>query len=286
MDPEDSVDFKRTAWSLTHGAQDFSFGQLGMAVQASVDEILGRSPWSIETRKRVKQLAPHAFNVTLTGPVGSGKQFLARMIHRLSRRFDHPIVPVDLSLYSEEQFHAQLFGHVDGGLPQATGEALGCLRAADGGTLYLSQVTSLPLGKQQELFDTLSRRSVIPLGGEEPQTFNVRIITSSARDLQKEVQDRKLLPELYTLLDAISLCTIPLAERREDIQLLADQFLAELAADLEEPRKRLTEAGVARLESYIWPGNITELREAVERAGVSTDEDTLTAKSFRFLPDT
>ncbi len=194
------------------------------------------------------------------------------------------MIPVNCGLLGGEIFTTQMFGHVAGGLAGTTGAALGCLRAADGGTICLAHVETLSLEHQQQLLAALAARQVTPVGSDTPVPFDVRVITASLYDLQKQVQDRRLLPQLYTLLDAVSLRVIPLAERLEDIEPLAQQFLVELADELDEPLKQLTPAGCRRLQQYAWPGNVAELREVMERAAIFAERDQLSAASFAFLP--
>lgn len=255
-----------------------------MPMDEPLEQFWGVSPWANETRKRVPQIARHRYNVAITGAEGTGKRLLARLVHDLSPRAEQPMIPVDCSLLGESTFAGQMFGHEAGAMPAATGAALGCLRAADGGTVCLAHVEALALEFQHELLVALKSRKVTPVGGDDPIPFDVRVMTSSMLDLQKQVQDRKLLAELYTLLDAVSLNTVPLSKRREDIEPLAVGFLAELAEELGELPKQLMADGCQRLTKYGWPGNVAELREVIERAAVFSEGENLTARSFAFLP--
>ncbi len=193
------------------------------------------------------------------------------------------MIPVNCALLGPETFASQMFGHEEGAFEATTGSGLGCLRAADGGTLCLAHVEGLSLEHQHLLLTALSTGKVTPLGAETSVAFDVRVITSSLNDLQKQVQDRRLLPELYTLLDAVSLHTLPLSQRLEDIEPLAQGFLAELAEELDEPPKRLMPDGCRRLRQHAWPGNVAELREVIERAAIFAEGDQLNAWSFSFL---
>lgn len=247
--------------------------------------ILGTSSWALETRRRIVQTARHRYNVAITGPAGSGKGFLAEVLHRLSPRAASPMIPVDCSLLTESTFASQLFGHEAGAMPGASGASLGCFRAADGGTILLANVATLPLERQRVLQSALNSGQVTAVGSETPVRVDVRLVTASYRSLQKDVSDRRLLPELYTLLDAVSLPTVALNQRSEDIAPLSAHFLVETAAEFDEPPKRLAKDGLARLEHYSWPGNITELRETIERAAVFSEKTELDASSFGFLSD-
>lgn len=254
-----------------------------MAAEQLLEKLIGTSAWAVDVRRRLPQIARHRYHVAVTGAEGTGKQFLARMVHALSPRCQQAMVPVDCTMLGESTFASQLFGHEAGALPAAKGAGLGCFRAADRGTLYLGQVESLTLDQQRRLLQVLQTRKVTPLGAQKAVEVDVRVITASTHDLQKQVQERHLLPELYTVLDAVSLHTVPLARRREDIAPLAGQFLVEVAEDFEESPKTLAPEAVERLSHYSWPGNLSELREVIERAAIFWDGEVLTAHAFDFM---
>jgi len=254
-------------------------------VSLTADDILGTSRWAVETRHRIGQIARHRFSVLITGPPGSGKQFLASVLHALSPRADKPLVPVDCSRLGEQSFASQLFGHEAGAFAGLTGASLGAFRAADGGTLFLGRVEHLPLSFQPLLFDALKSGRVHPLGAKHPIAVDVRLICSSLSDLQKEIQNQRLIPELYAQLDAVSLPTVALSQRREDVIPLAEHFLAVTAQEYEDAPRKLSDAARKRLKRYAWPGNVAELRSALERAAVLADDETLGAADFDFLEE-
>ena len=177
---------------------------LEMAAKGVLDKLLGESAWAAQMRRRIPQIVRDRYHVAITGDEGTGKRFLAGLIHELSPRAGQPMIPVDCSMLGESTFASQLFGHVAGALPGTSGPGLGAFRAAQGGTLYLAQVATLPLGQQVQLVDALRMRKVAPLGAAQMVAIDVRVITASTHDLQKQVQERRLLSELYTLLDAVS----------------------------------------------------------------------------------
>ena len=249
----------------------------------SANDILGDSSWAVETRRRVAQIARHRYSVLITGPPGSGKQFLAAVLHSLSPRGEKPLVPVDCSRLGEQSFASQLFGHEEGAFAGLTGASLGSFRAADGGTLFLGQVERLPLAFQPLLLDALKSGQVHPLGAKRPERITVRLICSSLCDLQKEIQNQRLIPELYAQLDAVSLPTAALIDRSEDIAPLSEYFLAVTAEDYGDAPKRLSDGAIKRLRRHAWPGNVAELRSSLERAAVLADGDVLTATDFDFL---
>ena len=159
-----------------------------MSHDTRMDQFLGVSEWATEIRKRLPQIARHHYNVAITGEKGSGKRLLARLLHQLGPRPERPIVPVNCAVLGELTFASQLFGHEASALPGSSGGALGCLRAADGGTVCLAHVEALSLERQHELFTVLSSQSVTPVGGNHSVSFDVRVITSSLHDLQRLVE--------------------------------------------------------------------------------------------------
>ena len=174
----------------------------------------------------------------ITGPRGSGKQFVARGIHRQSNRAEKPFVPVDCSQLRGETFTSQLFGHEAGAFGASAGSSLGAMRVADGGILFLGRVDSLPLAEQQQLLDVLLSQKVMPLGSGEAITVDVRVIASSLSDLQKEVQGQCFMPELYTRLERVTLRTVELCHRVEDVASALGGFF-------ESSRKRYRAEGEA-----------------------------------------
>ncbi|MCE9554207.1 MAG: sigma 54-interacting transcriptional regulator [Planctomycetes bacterium] len=254
-----------------------------IAVKLSANDILGTSPWAVETRRRVEQIAKHRYSVLITGPPGSGKRFLAGILHALSPRGAKPLVPVDCSRLGEQSFASQLFGHEEGAFAGLAGAALGSFRAADGGSLFLGQVERLPLTFQPLLLDAIKSGEVHPLGAKRPVRVDVRLICSSLCDLQKEIQSQRLIPDLYAQLDAVSLPTVALRERIEDIAPLAEYFLSVTAEDYGEVPRKLSDGALKKLKRHPWPGNIAELRTALERAAVLAYGDELAAADFDFL---
>jgi len=245
-------------------------------------EIAGASEWAEATRKRVAQIARLPYSVVITGPVGSSKRYVARCLHEQSPRSGKPFVPVDCASLRGEMFISQMFGHEAGAVSTATGAGLGSLRAADGGTIFLSRIDSLGLEEQERLLYVVSAGRARPMGVAQALDVDVRFIASSLGDLQKEVQGQCFLPELYARLEAVSLHTVELASRPEDIAPLADAFLDQMALDMRQPAKRLDARALAKLASYDWPGNVTELQRVVQRAAVDASRGVITVDD---LPD-
>ncbi|MBX3412151.1 MAG: sigma-54-dependent Fis family transcriptional regulator [Pirellulales bacterium] len=250
-----------------------------------VEMPVGCSRWAAEMRERTTLLAPYHSSVLITGPSGTGKELLARRVHELSACAERVFVPVDCAAIGGELFASQLFGHVKGAFTGADHPALGAFRAADGGTLFLDEIGELDATLQAKLLRVLQERVVVPVGSHEGVPVNVRLVAATNRDLVDEVRRGRFRLDLYYRLAVLKLETAPLAARPEDIEPIAEQFLARLSVEHGVPGKRLSRDALARLESYAWPGNVRELLNALERAFVFTPGSTIGASSIELPQD-
>jgi DNA-binding NtrC family response regulator len=236
------------------------------ARKACGPRLLGETDSVRELRAAIETVAPRSATVLLEGETGVGKEVAAREIHARSPRFARPLIPVDCTAFSSQLIESQLFGHVKGAFTGAMSAALGFIRCADGGTLFLDEIGELPLSVQSKLLRCLQERTVVPVGGTEPIAVDVRVIAATHRDLAQMVRAGTFRQDLYFRLNVVRLTIRPLRERRADILLLAQQFLADVAEIYDEPQKALAPAAAELLTRYDWPGNVRELRNAVERA--------------------
>ena len=236
--------------------------------------------------RRVRQLAAQAARsdatLLITGESGTGKEVLAREIHALSRRHEGPFVPVHCAALAETLIESELFGHEAGAFTGAVRQHRGLFEAADKGTLFLDEVGEIPLSVQVKLLRVLQEGEVTRLGGTRPVRLDVRILAATHRDLRRLVAEGAFREDLYYRLHVVELTLPPLRERREDIPLLAEAFVHDLAPD---PTRvpPLTRRAIAALSAGSWPGNVRELRNVLERALVldrdgELDEDDLPAE--------
>jgi DNA-binding NtrC family response regulator len=237
--------------------------------------IVGQSAWTRSLRERIVQVARFPSNVLITGPSGTGKELIARAIHRQSPRSTGAFVPVDCTSLSDELFASHLFGHVKGAFTGAGYERLGCFRTADGGTILLDEIGEMSLDLQSKLLRTIQERVVVPVGSDEPISVDVRIIAATNRDLAEEVRVGRFRLDLFYRLNVVSLQTLSLRERIDEIEPLAVHFLEELMTSRGFPRKRLSSSAIDALKAYSWPGNVRELQNVVERAAVFTTGDVI-----------
>jgi DNA-binding NtrC family response regulator len=211
----------------------------------------------------------------ITGESGSGKEAAAQTIHDLSRRRDRPLVAINCGAVSASLIESELFGHEKGAFTGADRRRTGYFELAQGGTLFLDEVTEMPPDLQVKLLRVLETRSFRRVGGNEELVSDVRIISSSNRDLAEAVEKKTLREDLYYRLNVLPLHVVPLRERREDVPMLAKHFLARVAEAEEGARRRFSAAALERMASHAWPGNVRELRNAVHRAYVLSDGETI-----------
>lgn len=226
------------------------------------EEMIGRSLAMQVVFKRIALVAPRDSCVLITGESGTGKELAARAIHRHSARRDRPFLPVHIAALNPSLVESELFGHVKGAFTGASESRLGLLALADGGTIFLDEAADIPLSVQAKLLRVLDHNEILPVGGNQPQRLNVRILSATHQDLQRRVTDGSFRHDLFFRLNVFQIHLPPLRERREDILLLAEHFLSRL-----EPRALPLQAETAQyLTGLHWFGNVRELRNALEHA--------------------
>lgn len=232
---------------------------------------VGVSSASQNLLKAISRVAPFRSTVLITGKSGTGKELVAQQIHDWSPRVDQLFVPVDCASMTDELMASQLFGHVKGAFTSADRGSLGCFRAADKGTIFLDEIGELPLCLQAKLLRVIQERAVIPVGSHEPIPVDVRVVAATNRDLRQEVVAGRFREDLFYRLSVVTIHTVPLCERRDDIPVLANHFLKELE-DQGHPRHGLTSGAKELLELYDWPGNVRELKNLLEQAALDAED--------------
>ncbi len=225
------------------------------------------------------RVAPRDVSVLIEGATGTGKEGLARLVHTRSPRRDKPLVAVNCAALPEAMLEATLFGHERGAFTGATNAAPGLFRAAEGGTLLLDEIAELPLALQAKLLRVVQEREVLPIGATRAEHVDVRIIAAANRDLAAEVAAGRFRADLYYRLAVFPLRTLPLAERREDIIVIAAHWL------LMATTGRLcwpSPQALAQLAGHDWPGNVRELGNVLDRAMVLSDNDAITPAELVF----
>jgi PAS domain S-box-containing protein len=236
-----------------------------------VREIVGKSAAIRETLRLVHRIAPTESTVLVTGETGTGKELVARSIHRLSRRASGPLVRLNCGAISPQLADSELFGHERGAFTGAVSQRSGRFEQAHGGTLFLDEVGELPVETQTKLLRVLQEREFERLGGSETLQADVRLIAATNRDLRASVRAGKFREDLFFRLNVVPVHVPALRDRKDDIPLLVDAFLRQLEGRWGRPLGGVTESSLERLCGYHWPGNIRELENTVERAAILSD---------------
>src|ERR1700720_1079032 len=238
-------------------------------------DLLGTSAAMQELFGLAQKIGPCDVNVLITGETGTGKELLARAIHQMSARASRTVVAFSCANLPETLIEDELFGHEKGAFTGALSSRRGRLEMADQGTLFLDEIGDLGLGLQPKLLRALQERSFERLGSNSTITVNIRLICATNRNLAELVQQGKFREDLYYRLNVVQIHLPPLRERRDDIPLLARHFLQESAQQFNKNVKRFAQPALRALEEYAWPGNVRELENAVQRAVVLSEGQTV-----------
>jgi len=229
-------------------------------------DLVGQSAALRQVISQIDLVAPTEASVLVLGETGTGKELVAREIHRRSPRKDSPLVRVNCASIPKDLFESEFFGHIQGAFTGAIKDRAGRFETAEGGTLLLDEVGEVPMEMQSKLLRVLQDKRYERVGDDRTRHANARIIAASNRDLRKAVAAGRFREDLFYRLHVFPIQVAPLRERKDDIPLLAKHFVELSVKELRCPKPRLTRAAVARLQNYDWPGNIRELRNVIERA--------------------
>jgi DNA-binding NtrC family response regulator len=255
---------------------------------ASFEGMVSRDPGMRQVFEQVERVAPSEAAVTILGETGTGKELVARALHARSRRSAGPFIPVNCSAIAESLIESELFGHEKGAFSGAERLRKGAFEEAGGGTIFLDEIGELPFDLQAKLLRTLELGEVKRVGASRPLTVDVRIVAATHRDLRAQVRARRFREDLFYRLCVVPVTIPPLRQRRGDVRVLAEAFLAAAA-----PRGlglRWSAEALARLEAYDWPGNVRQLRNVVQRAllfrgeGLSVPGSAVTFEDTRTSP--
>jgi len=243
-------------------------------------EMIGSSTRMVEIYKTVAQVAPTDATVIILGETGTGKELVARMIHRNSERSQFPFVPVDCGAIPPTLLESELFGVMRGAFTGADRDRVGVFEAAHRGTVFLDEIGDIDAAFQVKLLRFLQEREIRPVGASRSKTVDVRVVVATNRDLQKMVDEGKFREDLWHRLNVVTLTLPPLRERRTDLPLLAHFFLNKYNARYTRHVK-MTDSGLRELNNFTWPGNVRQLQHLIERLTILAPNDRVDAEAVQ-----
>jgi two-component system nitrogen regulation response regulator NtrX len=283
---EKPLDTDRILLTLRHALEHATLESENQRLRESFGDryaIVGDSAAMDRLREVIEKVAPTGARVLITGPNGSGKELVARAIHRGSPRVDQPFVEVNCAAIPSELIESELFGHMKGSFTGAFADRAGKFEQADGGTLFLDEVGDMSAAAQSKVLRALEEGKVTRIGATKPITIDVRVIAATNKVVEEEIEAGRFREDLYYRLNVVPIEVPPLRDRREDVKLLIAKFAADLARDHGVGPKPFHDDAIRALESRDWPGNVRELRNAVERLLVLTVGDAVTAADVERL---
>jgi two-component system, NtrC family, nitrogen regulation response regulator NtrX len=240
-------------------------------ISKSID-ILGASEAIEKIKKTIEKVAPTEARVMITGPNGSGKELVAKWLHSKSTRANGPLIEVNCAAIPSELIESELFGHEKGAFTSAIKQRIGKFEQANGGTLFLDEIGDMSLSAQAKVLRALQEHKIMRVGGEKEIKVDVRIVAATNKDLQKEIQENRFREDLYHRLGVILIHVPPLKERLDDIPVLVEHFLKEIATEYGTVIKAIDEKAIEYLKTLQWSGNIRELKNVVERLVIMSDK--------------
>jgi len=243
-------------------------------------EFIGNSPEMQQVFSTINKVAKTDANVLILGENGTGKELVARALHRNSLRKDEVFISVDLGSIAETLFESELFGHMRGAFTDAKKDKPGRFEIASGGTLFLDEIGNLSLPMQAKLLTVLERREITRVGANKPSPIDVRLICATNNDIHQMIQNESFRQDLLYRVNTVEIHLPPLRDRVSDIPLLAEHFLGVYSKKYRKRIKGINTDAMRKLNQYPWPGNVRELQHALERAVIMSDSDTLQPDDF------
>jgi two-component system response regulator AtoC len=235
--------------------------------------VIGKSPAMLEIAEKISKVSLYKTTVLLNGESGTGKELIAKYIHENSPRKGKPFIPINCGAIPEHLIESELFGHKKGAFTDATRDKKGLFEEASNGTIFLDEIGELPLHLQAKLLRVLQESTIRPVGSENSTEIDVRIISATLRDLEKDSMNGKFRDDLFYRLNVLTLRIPPLRERIEDLPELTDYLLEKISKKLNLKKPTLSEEAKIILSKHTWPGNIRELENYLERAAILTENE-------------
>lgn len=250
------------------------------------NDIIGSSVLMQNVLRQAKKVAVTDANVLLLGENGTGKELLAKYIHKQSNRADGPFVKVDAGAVAPALFESELFGHKKGSFTDAREERKGRIENAESGTLFMDEIGNLSLDLQSKLLSVLQNREITPVGSNKTIPVNIRLITATNLQIHKAVDEGLFRQDLLFRINTVEITVPALRDRTEDIETIANHFVKVYSTKYRKENRSISPEALKQLETYRWPGNVRELQHAIERAVIMSDHEELTSRDFLFTNGT
>ncbi len=262
----------------------FKQKEISAVLDQPFHEFIGTSPEMASVFSTIQKVAQTDANILILGENGTGKELVARALHRNSLRKDEIFISVDLGSISETLFESELFGHEKGAFTDAKNEKAGRFEIASGGTLFLDEIANLTVPLQTKLLTVIERKEVTRVGANNPLQVDVRLICATNNDIHRMVDDNTFRQDLLYRVNTVEIHLPPLRERTGDIPLLAAHFLKNYSKKYKKAIRGLSSTALKTLNQYHWPGNVRELQHAIERAVIMSDSEMLQPEDFILTP--
>jgi len=280
-------DYNKLAITLMRAGEKLELGRklelLSSEVETSLEYLCGKSEAMKKVISQITLISQSDFSLIIQGETGTGKSFISRHIHNMSRRADGPFVTVDIGSIPETLIESELFGYVKGAFTGAEKNRKGYFEMAGGGTILFDELQNLSPYVQGKLLMALEEREVYPLGSGHPVKIDVHIIGATNTDILGAVKERKFREDLFYRLSEFIICLPPLRERVEDITFLAEKFIREASEDLDRPALAISQDALLELKKYPWPGNIRELKNVIRRTVLLSEGTVIKPEHLQFL---
>ncbi len=259
--------------------------QINEDINRNYGQIIGESEVMQDLYQTITKVAKTEANILLMGENGTGKELIAREIHRQSKRSQKDFMSVDLGALTETLFESELFGHIKGAFTDAGEDRIGRFEAASGGTLFLDEIGNLNFSLQAKLLSAIEQKKITPLGTNKEIPVDIRIISATNKDLPLMVTDSLFREDLFYRLNTVQINIPPLRDRENDIILISEFYLSQFAGKYDRLPLKFTSSALEKLKRHSWPGNIRELRHTIEKAVILCESDILTPQDFSFATE-
>ncbi len=281
------ADFHRLVITLKRAIEEMELKKrvntLNTALEISLEWMLGKSDAIREVIDKIHLVASNDLSVVIQGETGAGKSLIARTIHNLSRRSNGPFIAIDIGAIPETLVESELFGHEKGAFTGAERKKKGLFEVAHRGTILIDELQNMSSYVQTKLLTVVDEKRVNPLGSTSPLEIDVRIISTTNRDIRLTVKENRFREDLFFRLGEFIITLPPLRDRVDDILLLAQRFLAEASRDLNKHVSRISDDAADRLRDYHWPGNVRELKNVIRKAVLISNDSVIKAWDMDFL---